>query len=115
MKRLIGICLILGFVLTGAQDALAFQTQRSVYRNQLSHPFPYRTPRVYRQEKREAQRKQREKKRLISASVAKKRAEASYGGRALSAKLFQESEDVYYKIKLIKQGRVKFVRISAER
>ncbi|MCB1197900.1 MAG: PepSY domain-containing protein [Deltaproteobacteria bacterium] len=52
--------------------------------------------------------------RLISEAVAKKRAEAKYGGRALSAKLFEAKGKLFYKVKMIKNGRIDFVKIPAE-
>ncbi len=51
---------------------------------------------------------------VISPNRAKKRAVAQYGGKALSAKLYQAgTPQAHYKVKLIQDGQFRIVRISA--
>jgi|GEM_PF-4606649 len=56
-----------------------------------------------------------EQLQIISEVRAKRQAEKIYGGKALSAQLSDSDDILYYRVKLIKKGRIKIVWIIAER
>lgn len=109
-----GTCLIFLLVFTAASAQAQGTTWKRKSPQYQENMMKRQAQRNQRYEK-NSNASDREDKSMISPAAAKKIAEATYGGKALSATLKGSGENAKYQVKLIQDGRITFVTIDAYR